>query len=148
MRTLSAASSSGLQPDYGPPTRFILSQSSCVRPRSTVSLESPTLPPANRSIRIVAAPPPRTIHYPPPTTRRPPSTHPPAHHLLCVLVQLQDAVCDLFVCAAARVFAGSFGSSFSDAIVHLRTVCRTTHADDQHVLMRKKLSGGVPMPQA
>ena len=55
--------------------------------------------------------------------------------------ELEDAVVDLLVCANARAFAGSHGSSFSDAICHMRTAHATAHADDRHVLMAEKLSG-------
>jgi len=57
--------------------------------------------------------------------------------------ELRDAVCDLFVCAAARVFAGSYGSSFSDTIMHLRHVHGSTHDQDEHILMGLQALSGV-----
>ena len=49
---------------------------------------------------------------------------------------LQDAVVDLYTCAAASVFQGCLGSSFSDTIAHLRIVQGTAHPDDRHSLLR------------
>jgi hypothetical protein len=46
--------------------------------------------------------------------------------------KLWQAVADLFVCAAAEVFKGSFYSSFSDAAAHLRAAHGRTHGADEH----------------
>ena len=56
--------------------------------------------------------------------------------------EVRDAVIDLFCCAGARVFAGSYGSSFSDTIVQLRSVRGTTHEEDEHVLMGTEALSG------
>ena len=44
---------------------------------------------------------------------------------------LADAVVDLFCCAAADVFKGSYYSSFSETIAHLRAVSGRTSAEDE-----------------
>jgi len=44
---------------------------------------------------------------------------------------LSDAVADLFCCVAADVFKGSYYSSFSETIAHLRAVSGRTHAEDE-----------------
>lgn len=49
---------------------------------------------------------------------------------------LKDAVLDLLVCAASRIFMGSHGSSFSDTIAHMRATRARASADDRHVIMR------------
>ena len=49
---------------------------------------------------------------------------------------LKDAVLDLLVCAGSRAFMGSHGSSFSDAIVHLRATRGRTTVADRHVIMQ------------
>ncbi len=49
---------------------------------------------------------------------------------------LRDAVADMFTCVASDTFAGSHGSSFSDAIAHLRRVGGTSSAEDEHVIMK------------
>ena len=48
--------------------------------------------------------------------------------------RLFDAAVDIFSCAAADVFKGSYSSSFSDTIAHLRNVSGRTHRADEHVL--------------
>jgi hypothetical protein len=48
---------------------------------------------------------------------------------------LRDAAVDMLVCAASDAFMGSHGSSFSDAIAHLRLATGRSSADDEHVLM-------------
>ena len=45
---------------------------------------------------------------------------------------LFDAAVDLLTCAAAEVFKGSYSSSFSDTIAHLRTVNGRNHPEDEH----------------
>lgn len=47
---------------------------------------------------------------------------------------LIDAVVDLFCCAAAEHFMGSYGSSFSDAIVHVRAARGNGGKDDRHAI--------------
>jgi hypothetical protein len=56
--------------------------------------------------------------------------------------EVRDAVIELFVCADARVFAGSYGSSFSDTIAHLRSVRGTVHESDEHELMGTEALSG------
>ena len=43
-------------------------------------------------------------------------------------------VVDMMTCVEARVFKGTYYSSFSDAIQRLRVVRGTAHADDEHLL--------------
>lgn len=64
--------------------------------------------------------------------------------------ETRDAVVDLYVCAGAHAFAGSFGSSFSDTIAHLRAVRGVAHPDeDEHALMgTEALSGRALRPDA
>ena len=47
---------------------------------------------------------------------------------------VQDAVVDIFTCASARVFKGTYYSSFSDAIMRLRLVHGAAHSEDEHNL--------------
>lgn len=47
---------------------------------------------------------------------------------------LSDAVVEIFTCVRARVFKGSYYSSFSDAIMRLRAVRGTAAAADEHDL--------------
>jgi hypothetical protein len=47
---------------------------------------------------------------------------------------VQDAVVDIFTCAAARVFKGTYYSSFSDAIMRLRRAHGGAHTEDEHNL--------------
>lgn len=47
---------------------------------------------------------------------------------------LSDAVVEIFTCVRARVFKGSFYSSFSDAIQRLRHINGTSSEDDEHDL--------------
>ena len=49
---------------------------------------------------------------------------------------LTDAVVELFTCVAARVFKGSYASSFSDTIHHVREVTGTRHAGDEHSIAK------------
>ena len=61
--------------------------------------------------------------------RAPPPDYQPQRHRQ---TSLMDAAVDLFACAEARHFMGSYGSSFSDAILHLRTVRGRTSVGDRH----------------
>ena len=45
---------------------------------------------------------------------------------------VEAAVVDIFTAAQARVFKGTYRSSFSDAILHLRRCTGRTHPDDEH----------------
>jgi len=45
---------------------------------------------------------------------------------------LMDAVIDLYMCAASEHFMGSYGSSFSDTIIHLRSVHGQASQLDRH----------------
>lgn len=47
---------------------------------------------------------------------------------------VEAAVVDIFTAAQARVFKGTYRSSFSDAILHLRRCTGRTHLDDEHSL--------------
>ena len=48
---------------------------------------------------------------------------------------LVDAVVDLLVCTKSDRFMGSFGSSFSDTIAHLRSVSGRACPGDSHAFM-------------
>ena len=57
----------------------------------------------------------------------------PGHHRQ---TSLMDAVADLYVCAHGTAFMGSYGSSFSDTILHLRTARGTSSQEDRHKIYR------------
>ena len=57
----------------------------------------------------------------------------PGHHRQ---TSLMDAVADLYVCAHGTAFMGSYGSSFSDTILHLRTARGTPSKEDRHIIYR------------
>jgi len=57
----------------------------------------------------------------------------PGHHRQ---TSLMDAVADLYVCCFATAFMGSYGSSFSDTIAHLRAARGTSSEEDRHKIYR------------